>query len=52
MFCMYGVQFDSRPNRFESMKETHPKQYEWCMRDVEKGGLGLDKVLTYMNIPH
>lgn len=52
MFCMYGVQFDSRPNRFEAMKETHPKQYEWCMRDVEKGGLGLDKVLTYMNIPH
>lgn len=52
MFCMYGVQYEESPNRFEKMKMTHPKQYEWCMRDVEKGGLGLDKVLTYMNIPH
>lgn len=40
------------PNRFEKMKITHPKQYEWCMRDVDKGGLGLNKVLNYMKIPH
>lgn len=52
MFCMYGLQFEKSPNRFEKMKETHPKQYEWCMRDVEQGGLGLGKVLDYMKLPH
>lgn len=52
MFCMYGVQYEESPNRFEKMKLTHPKQYEWCMRDVDKGGLGLNKVLNYMKIPH
>ena len=52
MFCMYGVQYEESPNRFEKMKLTHPKQYEWCMRYVDKGGLGLDKVLSYMNIKH
>ena len=52
MFCMYGVQYEESPNRFEKMKMTHPKQYEWCMRDVDKGGLGLNKVLNYMGIPH
>ena len=52
MFCMYGVQYEESPNRFEKMKMTHPKQYEWCMRDVDKGGLGLNQVLNYMKIPH
>ena len=52
MFCMYGVQYEKSPNRFEKMKITHPKQYEWCMRDVDKGGLGLNQVLNYMRVPH
>lgn len=52
MFCMYGVQYEKSPNRFEKMKITHPKQYEWCMRDVDKGGLGLNQVLNYMGVPH
>ena len=52
MFCMYGVQYEESPNRFEKMKITHPKQYEWCMRDVDKGGLGLNQVLNYMKVPH
>lgn len=52
MFCMYGVQYEQEPNRFQRMKITHPKQYEWCMKDADKGGLGLDKILSYMNIPH
>lgn len=52
MFCLYGVQYEAEPNRFQRMKETHPKQYAWCMKDVEQGGLGLDRVLNYMNIPH
>lgn len=52
MFCMFGVHMDKRPNRFERMKETHPKQYAYCMKPVEEGGLGLDEVLTYCQIPH
>ena len=28
------------------------KQYEWRMRDVDKGGLGLDKVLDYIGVEH
>ena len=52
MFCMYGVQFEDCPNRFQQMKETHPKLYEYCMRDWDKGGLGLDEVLNYINVDH
>lgn len=52
MFCMFGCHLETSPNRFERMKESHPKQYEYCMKPVEKGGLGLDKVLTYAEIKH
>lgn len=52
MFCMFGVQCEKRPNRFEQMKITHPKQYDFCMRPAEKGGLGMDAVLDYIGIPH
>lgn len=52
MFCMFGAQCDKSPNRFERMKETYPKQYEYCMKDWDKGGLGLAKVLDYIGIKH
>lgn len=52
MFCMFGCHLEASPNRFERMKESHPKQYEYCMKSVEQGGLGLDKVLTYAEIKH
>lgn len=52
MFCMFGVQCEKHPNRFEQMKITHPKQYDFCMRPAEKGGLGMDAVLDYIGIPH
>jgi 3'-phosphoadenosine 5'-phosphosulfate sulfotransferase (PAPS reductase)/FAD synthetase len=52
MFCMFGCHLEKEPNRFQRMKETHPKQYEWCMKSVEEGGLGLDDVLTYVEISH
>lgn len=52
MFCMFGIHLESSPNRFERMKESHPKQYEYCMKSIEQGGLGLDKVLTYADIKH
>ena len=52
MFCMYGVQSEKHPNRFERMKETHSKLYEYCMKPTEENGLGLDEVLNYLNVPH
>ncbi len=52
MFCMFGCHLEKEPNRFQRMKETHPKQYEWCMKPVSAGGLGLDEVLKYAEIPH
>lgn len=48
MFCMFGMSQDGCPNRFEKMKETHPRQYSYCMKSVEEGGLGLSKVLDFM----
>lgn len=32
MFCGYGCHLEKPPNRFEKMKITHPKQYEYIMR--------------------
>lgn len=45
MFCMFGLHMEGKPNRFERMKETHPKQYEYCMKK-----LGLKDVLSYLEI--
>lgn len=45
MFCMFGTHMENEPNKFQRMKETHPKQYEYCMNQ-----LGLAEVLDFMNI--
>lgn len=34
MFCMYGLHLEGRPNRFDRMKETHPKQYDYIMNKL------------------
>ena len=52
MFCMFGAQCEKAPNRFQRMKETHPRQYAYCMRPVEEGGLGLKEVLEYIGVPY
>lgn len=52
MFCMFGVHLEKEPNRFQRMKETHPKQYEYCMKPVEEGGLGLASVLDYIGVKY
>lgn len=46
MFCMFGIQFEKEPNRFQRMKIYHPAQYDYCMNK-----LGLGKVLEYIGIP-
>lgn len=52
MFCMFGVHLEKEPNRFQRMKITHPKQYEYCMKPVEDGGLGLGKVLDFIGVKY
>jgi len=52
MFCMYGVHLEKGENRFQRMQITHPKQWDYCMRDEVKGGLGMAKVLDYINVPY
>ena len=50
MFCMFGAHLEKEPNRFQRMKATHPKQWEYCMKSVEDGGLGLEAVLDYIGV--
>ncbi len=52
MFCAFGIAQDGCPNRFQRMQKTHPRQYAYCMKPVEDGGLGLQKVLEFLNIPY
>lgn len=50
MFCGFGVHLEKEPNRFQKMKETHPKRYEYCMKPKEEGGLGFAEVLDYIGV--
>lgn len=52
MFCMFGCTQDGTPNRFQRMKETHPRQYDYCMRSLDQKGLGLKEVLEYIGVPY
>lgn len=45
MFCAFGVDNDSHPNRFERMKKNHPAQYNYCINK-----LGMRDVLNYLGI--
>lgn len=47
MFCAFGCHLEKEPNRFQRMKETHPKQYAYCMDQ-----LGLKEVLEYIGVPY
>ena len=47
MFCMFGVHLEKEPNRFQMMKETHPKQYDYCINK-----LGLGNVLDFIKVKH
>jgi len=39
-------------NRYERLKRLHPKQYEYAMRPLEEGGLGLTPVLDALGISY
>ncbi|MBW1779346.1 MAG: phosphoadenosine phosphosulfate reductase family protein [Deltaproteobacteria bacterium] len=46
VFCCFGLHMEGRPNRFERMKETHPRLWTYCMDK-----LGLREVLEFMDMP-
>ena len=52
MFCLFGIQCEKEPNRIQRMKETHPKQYEYMLKPLEEGGLGMKHVLDYIGIKY
>jgi 3'-phosphoadenosine 5'-phosphosulfate sulfotransferase (PAPS reductase)/FAD synthetase len=61
IFCMFGCHLEKDPNRFQRLKETHPRQYEYCIGGGEmvdgkwqpsKEGLGLGKVLDYIGVKY
>lgn len=35
IFCMFGCHLEKEPNRFQRLKVTHPKQYEYCIGGVK-----------------
>lgn len=58
MFCLYGSHLEKGKSRFERLKETHPKIYEYCIGGGEfvnglwqpnRQGLGLGYVMDYIN---
>lgn len=48
-FCGYGCHLEKSPNRFERMKDTHPKLYDYIMRPTEQGGLNYKEVIDWIN---
>lgn len=52
MFCMFGCHLEKEPNRFQRMKETHPQIYDYCMKPIEEGGLGLKEVLDFIDVKY
>lgn len=50
VFCMYGCHLEKEPNRFQRLKETHPKLWEYCMKPWSDGGLGMKEVLEFIGV--
>ena len=48
MFCGFGCHLEKQ-SRFELMKRTHPKQYEYIMKPKEEGGLDYKNVIDWIN---
>lgn len=47
---MFGCHLEKEPNRFQRLKLTHPKLYEYCMKPWNQGGLGIADVLDFINV--
>jgi 3'-phosphoadenosine 5'-phosphosulfate sulfotransferase (PAPS reductase)/FAD synthetase len=59
IFCAFGAHLEKKPNRFEMLKQTHPRQYDYCINGGEfnedgiwqpnKDGLGMGYVFDELN---
>lgn len=59
IFCGFGCHLEKSPTRFQKLKETHPRQYEYCIGGGEfnedgiwqpnKQGLGMGYVFEQLN---
>lgn len=47
MFCMFGAHIEPTPNRFQRMKNSHPKIYQYCMDKLK-----IKEILTLLEIPY
>jgi 3'-phosphoadenosine 5'-phosphosulfate sulfotransferase (PAPS reductase)/FAD synthetase len=45
MFCMYGVQNEDYPNRFQLLQKNHSKIYDYCINN-----LGLGYIMDYIGV--
>lgn len=45
IFCMYGVHLEKSPNRFQMLKRTHPKLWDYCINN-----LGLHLPLNWLGV--
>lgn len=50
VFCGFGAHLEKEPNRFQMLKQTHPKLWDYCMKDWDKGVLGMKDILEYINV--
>lgn len=50
VFCPLGSHTEKEPNRFQKLKETHPKLWNYCMKPWDQGGLGMKEVLEYIGV--
>lgn len=49
-FCGFGCHLEKEPNRFQRLKQTHPKLWNYCMKPWDEGGLGMKEVLNYIGV--
>ena len=50
MFCGFGCHLEKEgEGRFERMKITHPKVYDYLMRSKEEGGLNYKEIIDWIN---
>ena len=52
VFCGFGCHLEKEPNRFQSLKQTHPKLWNYCMKPWDEGGLGMKEVLDYIGVKY
>lgn len=49
MFCLYGAHLEDGEGRLVKLKQTHPKQYNYIMKNKEDGGLNFKEVIDWTN---